>query len=425
MNEHTNPTTPDPAAPRRLTKSSDRKVAGVASGIAEYFAIDPTIVRLIFLASVFLGGFGLIAYVIAWIVLPADDGSSRSGAPHTVASTSSTVVAVGLLIAGAIIAAATVDFPFGGGVFVALALVGAGAFLLLQGPGGGVGGAGSTRSAPPEGSPRAPGTALAVPEPASPPAVVGPGDGDVAASGDDTTTMATFSWAEDAPVSADVAPHPHDAPPLGASPAPPVPTPPITALVLSAIAVIGAGGFLVDAAGWADVSPTVVVALCLGAIGIGLIAGAVWGGGGGLIPLGVFTTLVLLVVAVASPAFEDGVGERDFVPVAFDDVPSEYRHGIGDLAIDLTAVEFPAGTHELNVHLGIGQVVVTVPDGVDVVVDGSLDIGELEVFDLTQDGMGNDIATRYDGDPDDEVTLVLDVDAGIGHAVVRADVGAR
>ena len=48
----------------------DRKIAGVCSGLAAYFDIDVTLVRIIFLASLFAGGFGFLLYIIIWIVAP-------------------------------------------------------------------------------------------------------------------------------------------------------------------------------------------------------------------------------------------------------------------------------------------------------------------------------------------------------------------
>lgn len=48
----------------------DRKIAGVCSGIAAYFDIDPTIVRLIWVLIVLFGGFGLLAYLLAIIIIP-------------------------------------------------------------------------------------------------------------------------------------------------------------------------------------------------------------------------------------------------------------------------------------------------------------------------------------------------------------------
>ena len=54
----------------RLTRSeTDKRLGGVAGGIAEYFNIDPTLVRIGFVVAAFMG-WGLLAYAILWIVLP-------------------------------------------------------------------------------------------------------------------------------------------------------------------------------------------------------------------------------------------------------------------------------------------------------------------------------------------------------------------
>ena len=56
---------------RRLYRSStDQKIAGVCAGLAEYFRIDPTLVRLIFVFLALAGGPGLLIYIIMWIVMP-------------------------------------------------------------------------------------------------------------------------------------------------------------------------------------------------------------------------------------------------------------------------------------------------------------------------------------------------------------------
>ena len=55
---------------KRLTRSRDKKIAGVAAGLAEYFDIDPTIVRILFVVVFFAGGASLLAYIIMWIVMP-------------------------------------------------------------------------------------------------------------------------------------------------------------------------------------------------------------------------------------------------------------------------------------------------------------------------------------------------------------------
>ena len=56
---------------KKLYRSErDVKIGGVCGGLAEYFDIDPSIIRIVWAAWVLFGGTGLIAYIIAWIVLP-------------------------------------------------------------------------------------------------------------------------------------------------------------------------------------------------------------------------------------------------------------------------------------------------------------------------------------------------------------------
>jgi phage shock protein C len=87
------PETPTPGtapgtAPRRLTRSStDKKIGGVCGGLAEYFDLDPTLIRVIWVLLVLCGGTGLLAYVILWIVLPLSPvgypGASATATPTT------------------------------------------------------------------------------------------------------------------------------------------------------------------------------------------------------------------------------------------------------------------------------------------------------------------------------------------------------
>jgi phage shock protein C len=59
----------DPA--RKLYRSStDRKLAGVCGGLAEYFNLDPTLIRVLFIVLAVLGGSGIIIYLAMWILVP-------------------------------------------------------------------------------------------------------------------------------------------------------------------------------------------------------------------------------------------------------------------------------------------------------------------------------------------------------------------
>ncbi|HHV60946.1 MAG TPA: PspC domain-containing protein [Clostridiaceae bacterium] len=58
---------------------SNRVIMGVCGGIAEYFSIDPTIVRLVWVIVGFAGGFGVLAYIIAAIIMPEKSSGRTSG----------------------------------------------------------------------------------------------------------------------------------------------------------------------------------------------------------------------------------------------------------------------------------------------------------------------------------------------------------
>ena len=64
---------------KTLYRSKDqRMLAGVCGGIGEYFAIDPTLVRLAFVAATLLGGPGLIAYIVCLILMPLEPSPSET-----------------------------------------------------------------------------------------------------------------------------------------------------------------------------------------------------------------------------------------------------------------------------------------------------------------------------------------------------------
>lgn len=62
---------------KRLYRAAgDRYVAGVCGGVAEYFDVDPLLVRILWTASVFLGGIGVLSYIAAWIIIPENPHQS-------------------------------------------------------------------------------------------------------------------------------------------------------------------------------------------------------------------------------------------------------------------------------------------------------------------------------------------------------------
>lgn len=57
---------------RLYRKSSNRVIGGVCSGLGDYFNVDTVIIRLAWALAVAIGGIGLLAYIIAWIIIPVD-----------------------------------------------------------------------------------------------------------------------------------------------------------------------------------------------------------------------------------------------------------------------------------------------------------------------------------------------------------------
>ena len=62
---------------KKLYKScTEKQICGVCGGLAEYFAVDVTLVRLGLIAFCLLGGSGILAYIIAAIVIPDDPSAA-------------------------------------------------------------------------------------------------------------------------------------------------------------------------------------------------------------------------------------------------------------------------------------------------------------------------------------------------------------
>jgi phage shock protein C len=66
-----------------MRSRADRKIAGVCAGFAEYFDLDVTVVRVVWLIVAFFGGGGVLAYIIAWIVMPEEPELVPAAPPVT------------------------------------------------------------------------------------------------------------------------------------------------------------------------------------------------------------------------------------------------------------------------------------------------------------------------------------------------------
>jgi phage shock protein C len=70
-----------PQASKKLTlDANNKKIAGVCAGFAKYLDMDVTLVRLIWVMLALAGGWGLIGYVIAWLIMPSEKAEEKSTA---------------------------------------------------------------------------------------------------------------------------------------------------------------------------------------------------------------------------------------------------------------------------------------------------------------------------------------------------------
>ena len=57
-------------ADKKLSRSNNKMIGGVCAGIAAYLGLDPTIVRIVWVLMLFFAGFGILLYLILWIIMP-------------------------------------------------------------------------------------------------------------------------------------------------------------------------------------------------------------------------------------------------------------------------------------------------------------------------------------------------------------------
>ena len=399
---------------RTLRRSStDKVIAGVAGGIGAYFGIDSVIVRIAFILLTFLGGAGPFLYLIGWLALPTDDSPSvvakalGGNSPNRFRN----LLAVALIGFGLLITANLSGDLFDLFIdvwsiapYLALILIAAGVALVLwPGPAGGskpTPARPPVPSAPPPGTPP-PSSAFASPAPA-PPAAAGP------------------EWST--------------APPTG--PPPTAGVPPSQAkrrrdrswiglLTVAALFVYTGAAVMLDRLDVIATDIGVFFALALVITGAGLLASAFVAPARGLIWLGAaISALLLLVVGVDVPR-GSGVGEARVTVADIEELEDEYRHGIGQLVVDLRDLDPERTDHSVELSLGIGELRVYVPDSIATTADIKVGVGSIEArgagyawYEST-DGLGTrrTIAVPVEGETTGE--LRLDIDVGIGEVDVR------
>jgi phage shock protein PspC (stress-responsive transcriptional regulator) len=180
-----------------------------------------------------------------------------------------------------------------------------------------------------------------------------------------------------------------------------------TAVGAAAALLFLTGGYLAGVegrvAGWAVV-----------ALGGALLVATFTGGVRWLIVPAVAFALPVTLVAAADADLHGGVGERVHRPDAASEVRDSYRLGAGRLELDLRDVRFPAGDTPLRLRIGIGEMVVLVPEDVCVVLRSRIGGGYAGVLDREHGGLDVDWSNDPQAPPPGTPRLVVDGEVGIG-----------
>ena len=361
---------PPPPTRRPFVRDPYARFGGVASGLAHYFGWDVALTRLgVALLFVVSGGTAILAYLLAWLIVPRARYWPPSGGPTASSRLSSRELGVGLAVLGALLALAIAGGR-PGAVLIPLALIGGGLWLLSQ-DAAGVAPPGSPSAAPPPTPPMAP--------PVDPASEDGraPEPGPVAAA----TITATAVAPPAGPPRDPVAPISQDpGPPPPYDPGPPVPPRSrrrrwilrsiigLFVLFVVALVAIPVTLFLLARSGNLDFDPDQRVLLRP-------------------------ATIVELPERIVEDTAEVVLDLRDLD------------------ADDFDGADTPV---EVEVDLDVGEIRVRVPEDLRVTVDASSGIGDVEVFGSRSDGFFPD--HRLDvGDAHVE----LELEVGIGEITVE------
>lgn len=180
--------------------------------------------------------------------------------------------------------------------------------------------------------------------------------------------------------------------------------------------------WLLERTGAIDISVTAVLALATLLVGISLMLLARDGAHSGLVVLGtVLALLALLTAAAPFEGFQGGIGDRVIEVTSVDDIRPDYNLAMGKLTIDLRDIDDLEVATALSASVGMGELIVRVPAGIELSVEGSVGAGQIDIFDRVTDGVGIDDTFQTPGFDQSGNSLSLDLQAFTGRVEVTDD----
>ena len=167
----------------------------------------------------------------------------------------------------------------------------------------------------------------------------------------------------------------------------------VTGIILVVLGVL----WLLDVADVLSISLGMVFPLALAVVGLALMVGSFRGHHPGLVTLGVFLTILTLMVSFLPGTFRGGIGDREVRVTEMSQLEDSYGMALGKITLDLTDLEM---TESAEVQLSVGA-------------------GEIIVADETAQGITPRLEYTGPGYEDASTTLTLNIDVGAGKIEVR------
>ncbi len=398
-------------SPQHLRRNtSEGKIAGVAAGIGDYFGIDPVVIRLVFVLLVFAGGFGALAYLIAWLVIPPRD-ESQPISPQLQRRLPGSRWNWRAIIGGVALTVGLIAFLGSAGAWwlpdieawpIILIVIGAGLLLLRRRDEG-------------EGPPAVPPEQR--PPPETPTVVASAVDSNEVTpteSGDDAEAASDSEAASDqsteppaAAPATDQTTHelgtdwPEAAPSSVEEPPGPRPVRKRLPIGWATLGIVVAGAALaglLDTLDIVDVSAQVFLIGALIATGIGLVASAFAGRPLGLVflTLGVASALGVATL-IDNASLRSGAGDRTVRVASISELDDRYELSAGKLTLDLRELDLVGQEATLEADVGVGELVLIFSPDVNAEIAGSASIGEVELFGRSAGGVSVEQTARLPG----------------------------
>jgi phage shock protein PspC (stress-responsive transcriptional regulator) len=184
-----------------------------------------------------------------------------------------------------------------------------------------------------------------------------------------------------------------------------------------AAAIVLCAALLALAGAWLAGTHAQLAAWAVVAVGLALMLSAFTRTARRLVLPGVAFALAVATIAAAHVDLHGGVGNHFYRPHSLGEVRGGYRLGAGRLEIDLRDLAFPAGTTQLHVRLGVGELVVLVPKGVCVATSARVGGGYVGALERRSAGLDVNWSERP-SPPPTTPRLLVDASVGLGALLV-------